>query len=154
MFYIISNIKKMTALYLAVIFFISLDRFLKVLAFSGRTGEFNLLGEILKFSYKKNYYIAFSLPVYGFWLNAAICFIILSLIYYLARAWQGGQRKTAVCLLAVIMGASSNLFDRLKYGFVIDYFDLKYFTIFNLADAAVVSGVFLLLMASNKKQAG
>ena len=44
-------------------------------------------------------------------------------------------------LLAIIFGAISNLFDRIKYGYVIDYLDLKYFTVFNLADVMIVGGV-------------
>ncbi|MBU1778489.1 signal peptidase II, partial [Patescibacteria group bacterium] len=44
----------------------------------------------------------------------------------------------------IIFGAISNLTDRLEYGYVIDYFSLKYFTIFNLADVMIVIGVFCL----------
>ncbi|MFH1426943.1 MAG: signal peptidase II [Patescibacteria group bacterium] len=148
------DIKKMIAINLAIIFFIGLDRFLKVFAFSSQASEFNLLGEILKFGYKANYYIAFSLPLAGRWLNIVICFIILSLIYYLARTWQGGKRETAICLLAIIAGAASNLFDRFKYGLVIDYLDLKYFTVFNFADVMITIGVFMLLLNAYKKEAG
>lgn len=146
-----NGVKKMIAINIAVIFFISLDRFFKAFAFSGQAGEFNLLGEILKFNFKANYYIAFSLPLAGFWLNAVVGLIILLLIYYLVRTCHGGKREAAVCLLAIILGAASNLFDRLKYGFVIDYLDLKYFTVFNLADAMIVAGVAALLISANKK---
>lgn len=143
----------MIAINLTVIFFIGLDRFLKVFAFSSQASEFNLLGEILKFGYKANYYIAFSLPLAGRWLNVIICFIILSLIYYLVRTWQGGKRKTAICLLAIIVGAASNLFDRFKYGLVIDYLDLKYFTVFNIADIMIMGGVasLIIFLFNNKK---
>jgi len=47
--------------------------------------------------------------------------------------------------LAVILGAAGNLFDRLKYGYVVDYLDLKYFTAFNLADVMIVAGVIYLI---------
>lgn len=142
--------KKMTAVNIAVIFFIGLDRFLKVFAFNDQANEVNLLGEILKFSYKNNHYIAFSLPLFGIWLNAVVFLIILLLIFYLLKARRGGEYNTAVCLLTIVMGASSNLFDRIKYGFVIDYLDLKYFTVFNLADVMITVGAFLLLLKTNK----
>lgn len=143
--------KKMTAVILAVIFFIGLDRLLKILAFNNQAGQINLLGEILKFSYKNNYYIAFSLPLYGRWLNAAVFLIILFLIFYLLKALLSGRRLTAVCLFAVVMGAASNLFDRLTYGYVIDYLDLKYFTVFNAADIMITIGIIGLLFVKRGK---
>ncbi len=142
--------KKMTALCLAVIFFVALDRFLKILARQG--AQANLLGEFLKFDFKANYYIAFSLPLSGIWLNMLIALIILLLSYYLARAWRKDQQGAALGLFAIIAGASSNLADRLHYGYVIDYLDLKYFTVFNLADIMIVCWtVFLLALINGYK---
>lgn len=143
--------KKMIAVSLAVIFFIILDRFLKIFAFNNQASQANLFGEILKFSYKNNYYIAFSLPLYGAWLNVAVAIIILLLFFYLLKEIISGWRLTVVCLFAVALGAASNLFDRLKYGFVIDYLDLKYFTIFNLADMMIMAGIMGLLFIKNYK---
>jgi len=48
----------------------------------------------------------------------------------------------------IIGGASSNLFDRLIYGYVIDYIDIKVWPIFNLADAAITAGVVILILNS------
>jgi len=149
----LKDFKKMIAINLAVIFFVALDRFFKIFAFANQAGEVNILGEILKFNYKANFYIAFSLPISGVWLNAAIGLIILLLIYFFVRMWLIGRRDLSACLFAVIVGAASNLFDRLKYGFVIDYLDLKYFAVFNLADAMIVAGVVLLLISIYKKEA-
>ena len=133
--------KNMIALSLVAIFFISLDRLLKVLAFTNQDRQFNILGEVLKFSYKNNYYIAFSLPLSGAWLNAAIFLIILLLFFYLLKAIMSGKRGIALCLFAVALGAAGNLFDRLKYGYVIDYLDLKYFMVFNLDDIMIMVGI-------------
>lgn len=143
--------KKMIAISLAVIFFTSLDRFLKILAFNNQIGQVNLAGDVLKFSYKNNYYIAFSLPLYGDWLKVVIAIIILLLFFYLLKARRNGRQKIAVCLFAIAMGAISNLFDRLRYGYVIDYLDLKYFTVFNLADIMIAAGVVCLLFSKNNK---
>ena len=144
------DIKKMIAINLAVIFFIGLDRFFKVFIFNNQASEFNLLGEILKFNFKNNYNIAFSLPLSGSWLGTAILLVILLLIFYLAQAWRKKEIALEVGLLMVILGASSNLYDRFKYGFVVDYFDLKYFTVFNLADMMIVMGVVSLLLFIKK----
>lgn len=142
----------MIAVGMAIVFFISLDRFLKVFAFTNQAGEYNLLGEILKFSYKNNYYIAFSLPLSGLLLMILIALIITVLIFWGLACVKNLQIGKAGALFLIIAGASGNLFDRLKYGFVIDYFDLKYFTVFNLADIMITIGIiFLLLFIKNIK---
>ncbi len=146
------EIKKMIAINLAAIFFIGLDRLLKVFAFTNQTSEFNLFGEILKFNYKNNYYIAFSLPLGGWPIIILIVLIIMILISFGLFYFKKLQIGQAGALLFIIAGASSNLFDRIKYGFVIDYFDLKYFTVFNLADIMIVAGVAAFLIGINKKE--
>jgi signal peptidase II len=47
-------------------------------------------------------------------------------------------------LALIIAGALGNLIDRLAYGYVIDFLDLRIWPVFNLADSAVTVGVFLL----------
>lgn len=140
------GVKKMIAIYTAIIFFAVLDRFLKVFAVSDQSRQFNLLGEILKFNYQANFKIAFSLPLAGPWLTVLLVLIILGLI--LSAAFYSFKRPGAGLApwLLVILGASGNLFDRLKYGHVVDYLDLKYFTVFNLADAMIVAGVVWLII--------
>jgi signal peptidase II len=140
-----NGVKKMIAVNLAVIFFIGLDRFLKVFSFNNQDSEFNLLGEILKFNYKNNYNIAFSLPLNGNFLIVLIVLIIIILILLGLFYAKKNQTREATVLFLIILGASSNLYDRLQYGFVIDYLDLKYFTVFNLADMMIVGGVIYLL---------
>jgi signal peptidase II len=44
----------------------------------------------------------------------------------------------------LLAGAAGNLIDRLAYGYVVDFLDLGWFPVFNLADAAVVVGAALL----------
>ena len=153
MFNTISNTKKMIAINLAVIFFIGLDRFLKVLALGSRGREFNLLGEILKFNYTANYYVAFSLPLAGRAVEALIAVIILALMLFWLNGFLRREYAKSAPLALIILGAAGNLFDRLKYGYVIDYLDLKYFTVFNLADAMIVAGAVLLLFNINNKKA-
>lgn len=136
----------MMAIIAAVIFFIGLDRFLKVFALANQIKGFNLLGDIFKFSYKSNYYIAFSLPFSGRPLTILIVLIIAALILFGLHYAKKLQIGGAAALFLIILGASSNLYDRLKYGFVIDYFDLKYFTVFNLADIMITAGAMGLIL--------
>ncbi len=49
-------------------------------------------------------------------------------------------------LALVLGGAIGNLIDRLHYGYVLDFFEVRGFSIFNLADACVTVGVGLILV--------
>lgn len=143
--------KKMIAVYIAIIFFIGLDRFLKILSLADSSRQLNLIGEILKFKFEANRYIAFSLPLAGNLLVAIIGLIIFSLILAFVFYVRKREYNKLLPLGLVILGAGSNLLDRIKYGYVIDYLDLKYFTVFNLADVMIVIGVVLLIVVPNKK---
>jgi len=125
-------------------FLLALDRFCKLLALQGSWEGRSLLPGVLDFSFAQNYGIAFSLPLGGVWIWFPIALLILGLVtVFVFLAKQGNLQS--VFLLAVILGASSNLWDRLNYGFVIDYLDLRYFTVFNLADVLIVGGAALLI---------
>ena len=60
-------------------------------------------------------------------------------------------------LALVLGGAIGNIYDRLTFGYVIDYADLHFgqwrpFQIFNLADVAITFGVLILLARSFKSR--
>lgn len=146
--------KKMIAIYSAVIFFVILDRFLKNFVLLEPGQQFNLIGGALKFSFRFNRYIAFSLPVSGAGLSMVILLIIITLIWLSLSYWRQGDNFKFSSLVLIIFGASSNLWDRIWQGAVIDYLDLKYFTVFNLADVMIVIGIVLLIISNYKKEAG
>jgi len=56
-------------------------------------------------------------------------------------------------LSLIIVGAVSNLIDRLYFGFVVDFISFFDYSIFNLSDAHIVCGVGLILIweLKNKK---
>jgi signal peptidase II len=147
--------KKMAWFLFLAVFFLFLDRFLKILALNNFfNSDFQLFGNIFKFSLQKNYNIAFSLPFHGLILNFIIELIILLLICIFLFLYKRKDFNSAGILILLIFGAGSNLYDRIRYDYVIDYFDLKYFTVFNVADILIVSSVFLLgliFLIENKK---
>ena len=132
-----------------------LDRFLKFLAVNDFFNEpIEIFGNIFQLNFIPNFYIAFSIPLSGIWLNVIIILIIISLIAHLYTSLRLNNYRYISYLALIIFGAVSNLYDRLKYGFVIDYFDLKYFTIFNIADAMIffgALGVIIVLGPLSKK---
>ena len=68
------------------------------------------------------------------------------LLRWMARA---ENRLTALALGAVIGGAVGNVIDRLRFGAVADFFDAHawgwHWYVFNVADAAIVCGVIVLM---------
>jgi signal peptidase II len=48
----------------------------------------------------------------------------------------------------ILGGALSNLLDRVIYGYVIDYIDIRIWPVFNLSDTAITTGVFLIFLSS------
>lgn len=134
------------------IFFLA-DRYLKYLAINNwPKAPQKIVGDILSFNFVPNYRIAFSLPVSGVWLSAFIFIIIVSILSYLLLNKKKLSKLELVSFSAIILGAISNLWDRLQYGYVIDYLDLKWFTVFNIADALIsVSTIILFIYLMRKK---
>lgn len=80
-------------------------------------------------------------------------FVVVGIIYYLLQL--KGEKKLMSWALALILGgALGNFVDRLLYGEVVDFLDVKIvfgtfyydFPIFNVADSALVIGVGVLLI--------
>ena len=143
----------MTTYFIVVIFFVVFDRLFKGLAMKDVFNEpIQLVSNILSFNFSANYNIAFSLPLAGPILEIIIIFIILFLIYNLIVLLKKHNLAEAGLMFIIILGAMSNFLDRFKYGYVIDYLDLKYFTVFNLADVMIVGGLVGLVWQLIKKK--
>ena len=141
---------KTTAIFAAVVFLVVLDRLFKVLTISLKP-EIYLFGDWFRIILAKNQGIAFSLPLFGWWLNSTIILIIICLLYFFVLKIKKIAYLEAVLALAIILGAGSNLYDRLKFGYVIDYFSLKYYSIFNIADGLILVGLVCLLWVTVDK---
>jgi len=83
-------------------------------------------------------------------LIAATSVIALGVVVWIAFE----RRRVDVIALALVLGgALGNIYDRVTFGYVIDYADLhigswRPFLIFNTADAAITIGVLILLARS------
>lgn len=90
------------------------------------------------------------LPGWGdFFVVIAVVVIVAIIVYYLCL--PHGQWLTRVALGLQLGGALGNLIDRLSQGFVIDFIDLNFWPlrswpVFNLADSSIVVGVTLLAL--------
>lgn len=138
----------MITAHLVAVFFVLADRGLKIFALNRLAGvKIEIIKGIFSFSLAKNENIAFSLPVSGTGLNILILLILGAVLWLIIKNCRK-QGMEAVYLLFIFLGGISNLYDRLSYGFVIDYLDLSYFTVFNLADVMVTLGVLGLIITN------
>jgi signal peptidase II len=148
---------KTVALIILAVFFVAADRFLEALCLNGFFDQpIPIISNFFSLSYVKNYYIAFSIPFSGPILTGIIGLIIVTLLIYWLKPLLPSRNTPSIIelnypLTILIIGAILNFTDRIKYGFVIDYFYLRYFTIFNLADIMIVTGVCWLLIFNKNK---
>lgn len=84
--------------------------------------------------------IAFSLPLTVFILYPLIFGILVILIFLAFKAYKA--KSILVWPWSImIMGALSNILDRFRYGGVIDFISVPYFTVFNLSDVYIFLSV-------------
>lgn len=148
------NTWKNVAIFLMIATFFIIDRYLKTHAPSLSASEpIKLVNNFFSFSFTANYYMAFSLPVSGLLLNLAIVLVICILIYYIIFLIRNreNQKSSIILLIIILLGAISNVTDRFIYGYVIDYLELRYFTVFNLADVMISFGALMLIFKNFNK---
>ena len=87
---------------------------------------------------------------FGLFKGWTILFIILSvaviagIIIYVLRN-KGIDILLSWALGLILGGALGNLFDRLRFGCVIDFFDFRVWPVFNVADSCLTVGVLILI---------
>ena len=114
-----------------------------------------IIPNILSLTYAKNYGIAFSMLLEKRIIIIVISILLISfLIYVLKKDYILKNKDTWLVNIAfgiLFVGIVGNLFDRIVRGFVIDYINVSFFSIFNLADIAITFGVVLLIIDNIKE---
>ena len=126
-----------------------LDRFTKVLVINNLSlGEsISIINDFLNITYVNNHGAAFGI------MDGKVIFIVIVsilifayLIYEIRKEYH--SKLITISISFVIGGLLGNLFDRVVYGHVIDFFDFNLFgydfAIFNVGDAFIVIGTILL----------
>lgn len=90
---------------------------------------------------------------FGFFQNTNIFFILLSflMIVFLLYFFQK-EKQFQWSFVWIIAGALANVVDRIIFGFVRDFFYLRYWPVFNLADLFIVGGLVLILLRVIKEK--
>lgn len=132
---------------LIILSLIGIDQFSKYLALKYLKGvsSIPIINDVFHLTYVENRGAAF-----GLFQNNQIIFVIVAMIacivglYYLYKKDLNLLAKSSIILL--ISGAIGNMIDRVRLGFVVDYFDFRIIWeyVFNVADVFVVVGTILL----------
>ncbi|MFA4993197.1 MAG: signal peptidase II [Candidatus Omnitrophota bacterium] len=85
---------------------------------------------------------------FGMLKNQLFFFILISLLVILFIFLHLKNKKHPfvfkISLSLILAGSLGNLIDRLRFGYVIDFLDLRFWPVFNLADSALTIGALLL----------
>ncbi len=75
-----------------------------------------------------------------------VSLVAVALIVLFYRNAAMASPLTRVALGLQVGGAIGNLLDRLRHGYVVDFIDVGPWPVFNVADSAIVTGIFGLLL--------
>ncbi len=128
-----------------------------VISFLRLDQSIRLIQDFFYLTYVQNTGVAFSLLEGNLLFIVVMTCIIMGMIIQYLRVNQPSCWNS-ICYGMILGGALGNLLDRLVYGSVIDFLDVRlgqhHFPIFNFADVMVVVGVFLLFIVEMKESRG
>ncbi len=128
------------------------DEWIKSLALKRLPPEESLVDPgLLALAIHKNWGIAFDIP---FKLGFVIFISILIGIGLLHMAYKHAATRPQISFaaLTIIIGAIGNIYDRIAYGFTVDYMIWFGRSALNLSDLVIILGVVLLLIFSRRKK--
>ncbi len=146
-----NNLKTTLALAIVVVFYL-IDRLIKRLfisspQFMGKKLDF--LPFSVQLFFNKGVMFGFSVAV---WLVFGLSIILLVWVSFFC--WQSLKKRQGLVFFAwslILIGGFSNLLDRFNYGAVIDWWEMPWGAVINLADVYISAGVIVLLFFSRKR---
>ncbi|MBU0598355.1 signal peptidase II [Patescibacteria group bacterium] len=145
--------KKIIRLFLGVAGLFVIDRASKWLAINVLPEEgFFIIPDITGFILERNQGIAYGIPLSPVFLIIIVSIIIFILFFLLVRAVQKHELESLAALSLIIIGAFSNLLDRIRFEYVIDLMVLTSWPVFNLSDIFILAGVMWLIISYWQRQ--
>ena len=139
----------------SILLILALDQCLKsIIRLKLDVGEsIPLINNILHVTFVTNTGAAF-----GLFKNSTLLFVIISLVAILFTSvliTLSIKRHEFLSrpvfnfgLILITSGALGNLIDRLRFGYVVDFIDVRIWPVFNIADSSITIGTFLLILSS------
>jgi len=134
----------------ALALMIGLDQLTKYLAVTHLLpiGEYQLIDGVFRLSFVENRGMAFGLLAGGRWVFILLTVLVLGAVvyYYIKLPKTRSTLLTRMALTVVCAGALGNFIDRVRQGYVVDFFYFHWFEfpVFNVADIFVVCGTISL----------
>lgn len=129
-----------------------LDAWLKSFALLKLPEEVSLTEpDLINFAVHKNFGLAFDLP-FRLEFVIAISFLIGLVLFHTFWKTMSSRPNVAFSCLVIILGALGNLYDRLAYGFTVDYIFFFGRSAINFSDTVIVLGIVSLLLLSSRKK--
>ncbi|MCD4704850.1 signal peptidase II [bacterium] len=141
------NKNKTIIINLAILFLFIIDRISKYLALNKLPSPGVYFFSKIGLEFQKNSGIAFGIKINQLFIIILISIIMIFLINYLVKKWTQKSYWKYFLLALILIGAISNLIDRINYNYVIDFISIsRYFPVFNLADLYISSAVLVYLI--------
>jgi signal peptidase II len=107
-----------------------------------------LIPKVLWLTYVQNVHGAFGLFGSRAWLLVAMALVVLGIFWYSFRDVASRSRLVRIAFGGIVGGAIGNIVDRLHYQYVVDFIDLRWWPVFNVADSCITIGVALLVLTT------
>lgn len=138
--------------YLLALFIIGLDQITKFLVVQHMdiAESIEVISGFFYLTSHRNAGAAFGILQGQMWLFYIVTVIVIIAVVYHLHKYGKDSTLIGIPLALILGGAIGNFIDRLIFGEVVDFFNVYIFTynypIFNIADAALVVGVLLLVV--------
>lgn len=124
----------------------------QIIKFSvSKQGGFFIWPRFIDIGFYQNYGIAFGIPLPLYLIYPLIALSLILIVWRYGSQLRRGQLWIWLACWSIFAGAASNLFDRLYWGYVVDYIHFSFGSTFNLADVMIVMGVGVLLWRELRK---
>jgi signal peptidase II len=140
----------MNALWLSALIVLVADQFSKrfvmhtFLPNESRTA----IPHVLWWDYVQNTHGAFGLFGDSAVLLVVMALVVLAIFWFAFRDAARSSLFVQVAFGAIVGGAIGNIVDRVHYHFVVDFIDLRWWPVFNVADSCISLGVVALVLVS------
>lgn len=144
----------MPRLWLAAFAALGLDQIVKnIVATSFAPGESRIaIPHVLYWTFVENHRGAFGLFGNQAWVLVAMALAVLAVFWFAFRDAAAHSHLVQIAFGGIAGGAIGNIVDRFHYGFVVDFIDLRWWPVFNVADSCISVGVVLLVLASLRRE--
>jgi signal peptidase II len=142
--------RRSVSFWLTAVLVVALDQYTKHLVSTNfEPGESRIvIPHVLWFTYVQNVHGAFGLFGSRPWLLIAMAVVVLAVFWFSFRDSAAHSRLVRIAFGAIVGGAIGNIIDRFHYQYVVDFIDLRWWPVFNVADSCITIGVGLLVLTT------